>query len=66
MATKARFIQDERHQIEAEIRKIKVLVEEVKDKKINASLSTKSYEHILDRMKTDQIRSQIKRNELEK
>lgn len=41
-------------------------MEEVKDKKINASLSTKSYEHILDRMKNDQIRGQIKRNELEK
>ncbi len=41
---------------------MKAIVQQVKDKKINATLSTKSYEHILDRMKKDQIRGQIKRN----
>ena len=45
---------------------MKAIVQQVKDKKINATLSTKSYEHILDRMKKDQIRGQIKRNQLEK
>lgn len=29
-------------------------------------LGSKSYEHILDRMRKDQIRFQIKRNEMEK
>lgn len=53
MADKVKAIQEERFQLEAEIQKLKVVVEEVKDKKINASLSTKSYEHILDRMKKD-------------
>ena len=53
MADKVKAIQDERFQLQAEIQKLKAVVEEVKDKKINASLSTKSYEHILDRMKKD-------------
>lgn len=33
---------------------------------MNAMLTSKSYEHILDRMKKDEIRYQIKKNELEK
>jgi hypothetical protein len=50
--------------MQQEITKLKAIVEEVRDKKINAGLSTKSYEHILERMKKDQIRAQIKRNQL--
>jgi hypothetical protein len=62
ISTRVRTIQDERHHLEKEIEKVKAIVEEVKDKKVNAGLSTKSYEHILDRMKKDEIRSQIRRN----
>jgi septal ring factor EnvC (AmiA/AmiB activator) len=62
MADKVRAIQDERYQLETEIQKLKTVVEEVKDKKTNAALSTKNYEHILDRMKKDEIRGQIRRN----
>lgn len=43
MADKVKAIQEERLQLETEIQKLKAVVEEVKDKKINASLSTKSY-----------------------
>lgn len=40
---KAKAIQEERNCLEKEIEKMKMIVEEVKDKKINATLSTKSY-----------------------
>lgn len=40
-------------------------MEEVKNKKLNATLGCKSYEHVLDRMRKDQIRYQIRRNQLE-
>jgi chromosome segregation ATPase len=42
------------------------VVEEVKEKRTAARLTTKSYEHMLDRMKKDQIRAQMRRNELER
>lgn len=42
------------------------MVEEVKEKRTAARLTTKSYEHMLDRMKKDQIRAQMRRNELER
>ena len=62
IAERVKTIQDSRSSLQQEIVKLKAIVEEVKDKKVNAGLSTKSYEHILERMKKDQIRAQIKRN----
>lgn len=49
-----------------EIGKIRGVVGEVKEKRTVARLTTKSYEHMLDRMKKDEIRAQIRRNELER
>ncbi len=62
ISEKVRIIQNERAQLEKEINRLNTVTEEVKCKKMNAMLSYKSYEHILDRMKKDQIRYQIKRN----
>ena len=42
------------------------MVDEVKTKEINAVVCNKSYEHILDRMKKDEIRYVIKKNLHEK
>ena len=42
------------------------MIEEARNRKLTASLSSKSYEHILDRMRRDDIKAQIKRNQLEK
>jgi len=41
---------------------MKVVIEEARNRKMNASLSSKSYEHMLDRMRKDDIKAQIKRN----
>ena len=55
-------IQTERNKLETEINKLKTIVEDVKSKEVNAVVCNKSYEHILDRMKKDEIRYQIKKN----
>jgi hypothetical protein len=47
MTEKIKVIQAERYQLETEIQKLKGVVEEVKNKRMNATLGTKSYEHIL-------------------
>ena len=41
---------------------MKQVIEEARDRKLNATLSNKSYEHILDRMKKDEIKAQMKTN----
>ena len=66
MAEKVKTIQAEKNKLETEITKLEGLVEETKSKEVNAVLCYKSYEHILDRMKKDEIRYQIKKNDLEK
>lgn len=53
ISEKVRIIQNERAQLEKEINRLNTVTEEVKCKKMNAMLSYKSYEHILDRMKKD-------------
>ena len=66
MAEKVKVIQNEKSKLEAEVTKLEGLVEDTKSKEVNAVLCYKSYEHILDRMKKDQIRYLIKKNDLEK
>ena len=48
-----KMINTERSKLETEIAKLQSIVDEVKLKEMNASLSFKSYEHVLDRMKKD-------------
>ena len=64
MGERARGIEQEREQLYSEIEKLKGVIEEARNRKLTASLSSKSYEHILDRMRRDDIKAQIKRNHL--
>ncbi len=66
MVERARTIHQDRASVEAEIGKVRGVVGEVKEKRTAARLTSKSYEHMLDRMKKDQIRAQMRRNELER
>ena len=66
LTSKVKSIQTERNKLENEINKLQSVVEDVKSKQVNAVVCFKSYEHILDRMKKDQIRYQIKKNQLDK
>lgn len=59
---KVKAIQDEKFKLEQEIEKLKQTVDQVKLKKFNALHSFKSYEHVLDRMRKDEIKNQIKKN----
>ena len=62
ISSKVKSIQNEKNKLETEITKLQNVVEEVKSKEVNAVVCFKSYEHILDRMKKDEIRYQIKKN----
>jgi chromosome segregation ATPase len=66
IAERTRTIHQNRAAVEAEIGKLRGVVGEVREKRTTARLTTKSYEHMLDRMKKDQIRTQMRRNELER
>ena len=65
MGERARGIEEEREKLEGQIDKLRGVIEEARNRKLTASLSSKSYEHILDRMRRDDIKAQIRRNHLE-
>lgn len=63
---KARSIQSTREELEKKIEKLSESLNQINGKKEVVTLGVKSYEHILERMKKDDINFQLKRNELKR
>ena len=62
----ARCIQSSREELEKKIEKLNESLGQINGKKEVVTLGVKSYEHILERMKKDDINFQLKRNDLKK
>ena len=63
---KVKSIQCSREDLEKKIEKLNENLEQINGKKEVVVLGVKSYEHILERMKKDDINFQLKRNDLKR